>query len=126
MHAHARALFTTAAAANFGVALGLLFLRPQLGPLLGLDPAGGTNIVFFYLAATMIGVFGYAYLRVAGDPRRYRPFIELGVIGKLVAVAAATLPWLAGEVSWQLPLLISGDLVFVLLFVDYLRRTPTV
>jgi hypothetical protein len=123
MQAHARALFGTAAAANFGVALGLLFLRPQLGPLLGLDPAGGTNAIFLYLAAVMIGLFGYSYLRVAGDPRRFRPFIELGVIGKLLAVAAAGLPWLAGEVSWQLPLLISGDLVFVLLFLDYLRRT---
>jgi len=41
----------------------------------------------------------------------------------VLAVATATWHWLAGDLSWPLPLLISGDLVFALLFVDYLRRT---
>jgi hypothetical protein len=75
------------------------------------------------MAATLIGVFGYAYLRAAQDPRRYRPFIELGAIGKLLAVVAVTWPWLRGQVGWQLPALVGGDLVFALLFIDFLRRT---
>jgi hypothetical protein len=120
---YARRLFGTAALANFVVGLSLLVLRRQLAPLLGLDPIAGTNLVFFYLSATLIVTFGYAYLRVAQDPRRFRPFIELGAIGKLVAVGAATWPWLAGDAGGQLPLLISGDLVFALLFLDFLRRT---
>ena len=70
-----------------------------------------------------IGTFGYAYARIAQNPRRYRPFIELGAIGKLLAVVAVTGPWLAGEVGWQLPLVVSGDVVFALLFIDFLRRT---
>ena len=94
--------------------------------LLPLDPAAGTNRFLLYMTAFLVGMFGYAYLRVAQDPRRYRPFVELGVIGKLLAVTAATLPWLAGDVGWRLPFLIGGDLVFALLFLDYLRRTrPT-
>jgi hypothetical protein len=50
-----------------------------------------------YLAAALVAVFGYAYLRIAQDPERFRPFIGLGVIGKLLAVGAVMWPWLASE-----------------------------
>ncbi|HLY39115.1 MAG TPA: hypothetical protein VKU61_13815 [Candidatus Binatia bacterium] len=123
MESYARRLFGIAALANFLFAFVLLFLRPVLASLVGLDPVAGTNRVFVYLTGTLVGAFGYAYLRVAGDPRRFRPFVELGAIGKLLAVTAATVPWLAGEIGWRLPFLIGGDLVFALLFIDYLRRT---
>jgi len=120
---YARMLFGIAAFFNFVVAIALLFLRPMFGPLVSLDPVAGTNLVFVYMAAFLIGTFGYAYARIAQNPRRYRPFIELGAIGKLLAVVAVTGPWLAGEVGWQLPLVVSGDVVFALLFIDFLRRT---
>jgi hypothetical protein len=123
MESYARRLFGVAACANFLFAFVLLFLRPVLARLLDLDPVAGTNRVFVYLTATLVGAFGYSYLRVAGDPRRFRPFIELGALGKLLAVTATTVPWLAGEIGWRLPFLIGGDLVFALLFIDYLRRT---
>jgi hypothetical protein len=116
---YARTLFGIAAFLNVLVALDMLFLRN----LLPLDPAPGTNRFLLYMTAFIVALFGYAYLRIAQDPRRYRPWIELGVIGKLLAVAAATLPWLSGEVGWRLPFLIGGDLVFAALFLDYLRRT---
>ena len=123
MESYARRLFGVAAFTNFLFAFTLLFLRPVLAPIVGLDPIAGTNRVFVYLTATLVGAFGYSYLRVAGDPRRFRPFVELGAIGKLLAVTAVTIPWLAGEIGWRLPFLIGGDLVFALLFIDYLRRT---
>ena len=120
---YARILFGIAAFANVAVALALLFLRPSFGPLIGLAPIAGTNLVFLYLTAFLIATFGYAYARIAQDPRRFRPFIELGAIGKLLAVAASTVPWLAGEIGWQIPFVLGGDLVFALLFIDFLRRT---
>jgi hypothetical protein len=123
MDAYARKLFGTAAFFNFLVALGLLFLRPLLAPLIPFDPVAGTNRVLLYMTAFLVATFGYAYLRIAQDPSRYRSFVELGAIGKLLAVAAATLPWLTGDVGWQLPAFVSADLVFAVLFVDYLRRT---
>ena len=123
MDTYARRLFGVAAFTNFLFAFVLLFLRPVLARLVALDPVAGTNRVFVYLTATLVGAFGYSYLRVAGDPRRFRSFIELGAIGKLLAVTAVTVPWLAGEIGWRLPSLIGGDLVFALLFIDYLRRT---
>ena len=123
MDSYARKLFGTAALFNFSVALGLLFLRPLVTPLVRLDPITGTNLVFLYVAAFLVATFGYAYLRAAQDPKRYRPFIELGAIGKLGAVAAVSWPWLTGEIGWRLPLLAGADLVFALLFIDFLRCT---
>ena len=123
MDAYARRLFGIAALFNFLAAFTLLFLRPMVGPLVGLAPIAGTNRVFVYMTAFLVGTFGYAYLRIAGDPRRYRPFVELGAIGKLLAVTAVTVPWLAGEIGWQLPFVVGGDAVFALLFLDFLRRT---
>jgi len=125
MDAYARKLFTVAAIFNFLVALGLLFGRPLVGPLFGLDPASGTNLVFLYLTGMFVALFGYSYLRIAQDPRRYRPFIELGIVGKLLAVCGATWPWLAGDVGWRIPFLAGGDLVFAVLFIQFLRLTAT-
>ncbi|MBA3812024.1 MAG: hypothetical protein H0X27_10370 [Caulobacteraceae bacterium] len=118
-------LFGVAAAFNFGVGIALLFLRPWLGPLLGLDVIAGTNLVLIDLTAGLILLFGYAYARLAIDAVRYRPYIPIGIGGKLVAVVSAAVPWLAGEISWRLPLLAGADLVFVGLFVAYLRRTAS-
>ena len=124
MTSNPRWLFGTAAAFNFFVAAGLLLLRPSMAPLLQLDPIEGTNLVLVNLTGGFIALFGYAYLRVAIDPIAYRVFIPLGIIGKLIAVASAVWPWLSGAVTWPLPVLSSADLVFVVLFVDFLRRTP--
>jgi hypothetical protein len=120
---YARRLFGTAAAANFTVGLSFLLLPRPLTSLLALDPLIGSNHFFYYLSASLIVLFGWAYLRIAQEPRRYRSLIEIGAIGKLLAVGTATWCWLAGELTPRLPLLISGDLVFAALFIDFLRRT---
>lgn len=110
---------------NFSIAAGLLGLQETLAPLLGLSPAEGSNALFLRLTALLIGCFGYAYLCIARDPPRYRPYVSLGLIGKLLAVAAVGLSWGLGEVDARLPLLVSLDLLYAILFVDFLRRTST-
>ena len=117
-------LFGAAAAFNALVGLSLLFLRPRIAPLLHLDPITGTNRVLLYLTAGFILLFGYSYGLVASDPVRYRPFIPLAVIGKLVAFAVVTASWLTGQAFWTLPALASGDLVFAVLFALFLPRVP--
>lgn len=119
----ARWLFGVAAAFNFSVGLGLLFLRAWLAPILRLDQVEGANLVFVNIVGGLIVVFGYAYVLVARDPVRYRPYIPLGVLGKLVAVVAVLIPWFAGQVFWTLPMLASVDVVFAVLFLLFLRRT---
>lgn len=123
MHAYARWLFGIAAAFNLAVGAGLLFLRPLLLSGLGFDPVHGTNIIIANLTGMFIVLFGYCYLLVAIDPVTNRPFISVGAIGKLLAIACAALPWFSGAVQLQPPPLLAGDILFALLFLDYLRRT---
>ncbi|MES0873879.1 hypothetical protein [Sinimarinibacterium thermocellulolyticum] len=120
---YAVVLFGSAAIFNAAVAAALLCARPQLAAAFGLDPIDGSDVVVANLAGALVGLFGYAYLRLALDPLRYRVYAELGAIGKLLAVAAADVPWLQGVIDWRLPLLAAGDLLFALLFIDWLRRT---
>ena len=123
MKSYARWLFGTAAAFNIAVGLALLWLRPQLGPLLGLEPVEGTNLVIGNLAGLLVALLGCVYALIAADPPRYRPLIVLGAVGKLLAVVCVVLPWLRGEISASLPALAGGDVVYAALFLDYLRRT---
>lgn len=126
MHRYAQWLFGTAALFNIVVGLGLLFLRPWVSALIHLDPAGGTNLFFMNFTGAIVALFGFAYARLAVDASRYRPYVSFSVIGKSLAVLCALYAWAVGAISWQLPLLVSGDAIFALLFLDFLRRTRTV
>jgi hypothetical protein len=119
---YAAVLFGLAAAFNAAVGLALLFARPLVGPALGLDPIVGTNLVLLSLSAGLIVFFAWIYLLIALDPAKQRPVIPLMAVGKLVGFASVAWPWLAGAVDARLPALAAGDLVFALLFFDYLRR----
>ncbi len=123
MHAYARWLFGIAAAFNLSMAGGLLFLRPWIAPILKLDPPSGTNLAAVNITGVLIATFGYAYARVAMDPARFRPYVTLGIVGKLLVVAATLFTFLAGSIDWRLPALAGFDCVFTVLFLDYLRRT---
>jgi hypothetical protein len=123
MNAYARWLFGIAAIFNFAVGLALLFLRPMLLGRLGFDPVTGSNVIIANLVGMFIALFGYCYLLVALDPVKYRPYISVGAIGKLLAIGCAVAPWLAGSIRMRPPPLLAGDLILALLFLDYLRRT---
>jgi hypothetical protein len=124
MNAYARYLFGVAAAANLLVAGAMSVGQGPFVAVLGLDLIVGTNVVLVDLAAVLIGAFGYGYARIALDPVRFRPLIAIGAWGKLAAVATVLLGAIAGPHLWRLFALVSGDVVFALLFLDYLRRTP--
>jgi len=126
MRIYARWLFGAAAAFNFAVAGGLVFVRPLVGPALHLDPVSGSNLLLLYLTGLFIALFGYAYALIAADPVKHRVFIPFGALGKLLAAACITWTWIAGDVPVRLPMLAGGDVMFALLFLDYLRRTRTV
>ena len=123
MRRYARWLFGISATTNLAVSCALLIFGSFVARRLALDPIVGTNVVLFNFAGAMIGLFGYAYVRVAIDPVRFRPLIHLTAIGKLLAFTSAAMPWLAGITSSRLPALLFADVVFGVLFIDYLRRT---
>ena len=123
MIAHARWLFGIAAGASLLVAGAMSLGQSLFVVVLRLDPIVGTNVVLVDLAAVLIGAFGYGYARIAFDPARYRPLIAIGAWGKLAAVATVLLGAIIGPHLWRLFALVSGDVVFAVLFLDYLRRT---
>lgn len=120
---YTRLLFSVAALFNLVVALVLLTASAQMGALLNLGAATPGSVVLSNLSGAFVGLFAYAYARVAMDPRLYRAYVELGAIGKMLVLPAAGIPWALGYIGWELPLLACGDLVFALLFWDWLRRT---
>jgi len=124
MPSAARRLFIPAAIFNWSVAGGLLLLSDVMGPLLQLDPASGTNLALRDISMLLVALFGFAYWRIAFDPQRFRPYIELGILGKSLVVAAIYSHWLAGHIGWQLPAVAFGDAVFALLFLNFLHRYP--
>jgi hypothetical protein len=123
MSAYARWLFGIAAAANLLVAASMSVGQRLFVAALALDPIAGTNVILVDMAALLIATFGYGYARTALEPQRFRPLIGVGAIGKLAAVGLVLIGAIAAPQLWRLFALISGDLVFAGLFLDYLRRT---
>lgn len=122
MTTYARWLFGTAAAFNVAVGLALIFGRGSVGSMLGLTQIEGADLVIANLAGVLVLLFGGLYALAAREPQRLRPAIALAAVGKLLAFACVLIPYLRGEISPMLPMLGAGDLVYAILFADYLRR----
>lgn len=118
---NARALFTVAAIFNVTVGVAMLLAYDTLAPWLGLPPQ---PTVWVHLVALIVLVFGYAYWRVAMDPRRFRDYIVLGIVGKLAFVAVIYGHFLAGDATAMLAALVTADLVFAGLFGAHLKAMP--
>ena len=123
MDEHARLLFSISAAFNFLAAMPFLVAPQQFARLIGMQPVP-TDLVFPHLVAVLVLAFGWGYWRISRDPVANRPLIHLGIVGKSLVVLSVWLDWLAGNTNWPLALIVGGDAVFVVLFVDYLRRHP--
>jgi hypothetical protein len=120
---YTRLLFGGSALFNLAVAAGLLTASAEIGAALNLGAATPGSVVLSNLCGAFIALFAYAYVRIALEPVRYRAYVELGAIGKMLVLPAAGIPWALGYIGWELPLLACGDLAFALLFWDWLRRT---
>jgi hypothetical protein len=118
---NARALFTVAAIFNVTVGVAMLLAYDALAPWLGLPPE---PTVWVHLVALIVLVFGYAYWRVSMDPRRFRDYIVLGIVGKLAFVAVIYGHFLAGDATAMLAALVTADLVFAVLFGAHLKAMP--
>ncbi len=119
---YTRFMFGTAALFNFGAAA--LFL-PGLGlaAALSLQPQAGQGL-FDQVALLAIFIFGVGYWMVAGNPQAHRGIVKLGLAAKLGVIAIAWVHVLfVGDANVRLALLVSGDLLYSLLFIQHLRRT---
>jgi len=110
-------LFRVAACFNFLVGLLFLFGRSAASGLTQLDPATGTNELIANAAAVLIFSFGLVYWVISSNPKLYRPFVLVGMAGKLLAVAvAAQFLLVHGSANWHTPSLAVGDLILVFAF----------
>ncbi|SAL79838.1 hypothetical protein AWB68_05723 [Caballeronia choica] len=120
---HARALFYVAAVFNLGAVV-LLHPASGMAAALAVSPAPGSG-VFDQIALVAILAFGIGYWLVARDPDRNRDLVKIGMAAKLGVVAIVIAHFLTGSANAMLLLLVSGDLLFALAFLYFLKaRTP--
>ncbi len=109
------AMFLTAAIFNWAVGLTLAFKAELLFELFRVTPVPAEPL-FLQLFSWLVIVFGIGYFWAYKDPVANVPIIKLGILGKLSVVLVALACVLAGAVSWQMMLLASADLLYVILF----------
>jgi amino acid transporter len=115
-----RTLFVSAAAFNWLVGLALLFDARLLFGLFRVTPLP-TEPLFVQLFAWLVIVFGVSYFWVSRDPQSNAPLIKLGMLGKASVVLVCLAAVVSGDVSWQMMILASADLVYALIFWRALR-----
>ena len=118
-----RRMFLGAAFYNWAVA-GICGLGFQpLFPALGITPMP-VPALYFLLFMAAVAVFGYMYFRVSRD-LTLTVLVEMGAIAKSLVFVIVGAYWIAGVASWHLLALACVDLVYTVLFIDFLRsRKP--
>ena len=111
------AWYNWAVAGVFGLAYRLLF------PALGVTPMPDSPL-YFHLFLAAVALFGYIYYRVSRDLTQML-LVQMGAIGKLLVFGIVLAYWVVGVASWHLMALGSVDLVYAILFVDFLRSSNT-
>jgi len=119
---YTRTLFFSAACFNVFAGLPLLVAMRPMAEVMGLQITP-TATLFIQITMGLVVIFGWAYWMIGLDPLRYRPYILLGVTLKTLVVSVIYGHWLVGNIPWPLPVLASGDIVYVLLFWRYYQRT---
>ena len=97
----------------------LFFLETTLAGRLGAFSHPDT---YYGFAASTL-VWQFAYLVIARDPERYRPFMLLGALGKVLYFGSCWALVLAGRVQPLVALVVTPDIVLAGLFVVAWFRT---
>src|SRR5262252_5907875 len=115
-----RILFAVAAAWNLGAAATLIFNPDILLARLSVNDPNARLLARSF--ASSVTTWGIGYALVAFDRRRFRDFAWLGVISKTIFFTVYAAAFFGGRISFAafIPALV--DLVFAILFVEFLRR----
>jgi len=108
-------MLISAACFNWLAALALLLIPATLFQLFRITPLPAEPL-FLHLFAVVVFVFGIGYYWAAIDFVRNAPIVRLGMIGKLAVFVTGLVNTLLGNVSWQIMLLVSVDLLYAVLF----------
>jgi hypothetical protein len=113
------ALYTLSAAFVSYACFPALVFTPQGLPFTH-NPVFGT---FFYTLVLAVVLFGIGYFTASRDLTRNRVMIWLGVVGKLGLAILVFRLYAAGFLTPLLPVGLAGDVVWAVLFFEFLRRT---
>ena len=115
-----RMLFISAAWWNWLVALVSLFADKEIRSFLGMPPL--TNSLNLHLSASCIWLLGIGYYWIARDVSRNHAIAKLGMIGKLAVFAIFLGHLIAGDIPFGLAAPAAIDLIFAVLFLEFLVR----
>ncbi len=111
-----RLMFLTAALWNALAAVAVLFLINKGTPRMALDAIGQE------LLAACLATFGLGYYWMSRDLSKNRDLVRLGVIGKLLVFVVFLGHLLLGRITLRLALPSLVDLLFGILFLEFLAR----
>jgi len=116
-----RILFAVAAVWNLGAAATLVFNPDFLLAKLSVNDPDARLLARSF--ASSVTAWGIGYALVAFDRKRFRDFAWLGAISKTIFFTVYAVAFFGGRISFAafIPALV--DLVFAILFVEFLRRT---
>jgi hypothetical protein len=116
-----RALFIVAAAYDVLLGIGFFFLYGPIFAALAVPVPVNTS--YIHISAAFVFVQGVGYWLVARNPDRNHDLVRLGVIYKGIYVAVALYELALGQLISDVFLWFAAfDLLFLVLFVDFLRR----
>ena len=82
------------------------------------------TMLWYYCFLGAVFVFGMGYYWISKDVRRNRDIIKMGIMGKIIVFLLFLIYLLKGEITFLLFLAGCVDLIFTVLFVKVLVRTP--
>ncbi len=106
------ALWNWSATLPFALGYQILF------PLFGMEIPN--YLVFFIMFLGLAFVYGIGYFWVSQDIFQNHGIVKMGIIGKLFVFIALTWAWMAGEVHWVLAGAGVVDLVFAIMYIEFL------
>ncbi len=113
-------LFFVGAIWNWALTVVFVSMYPELFSFLGMAPL--ENPVFLHLTFALVFVYGLGYYWVSKDTTQNHDIIMMGIIGKLIVFVICFYHWLVGNIHLLIVLAGTVDMVFVVLFIGFLRK----
>ncbi len=114
-----KGLFFIGALWNWGAAINFLVFPEFAFSLIGMDPAVA-NTIFFTWFLALVFVYGLGYYWVSRDVHQNHAVVKMGILGKSALFGLAAYHWSIGLITLPLFMILCGDLLFALLFLEFL------
>ncbi len=114
-------LFLLAAIWNWIVAISLLllsFVAPDVMTFFGVDIP--PSLVFLQMLFLLVGIFGVGFFIIYRDVESNHGIIQMSVLEKLSFFVVFLIYFIIGDVGFLVVLLVIVDLIFGILFIEFL------